>query len=328
MRRRNRDEGGVTMRVSCEINGTAHALDDVGGGESLLQMLRERAGLPGSKNACEQGECGSCSVVLDGELVIGLGDRLDFNALQMRLHPAESRIQKLSRETPARYVVFDLLDWNARNLGSEPLRQRRAALEQFVAQAQDQSTLHLSPFTTDLAEAERWLASTGAALDGVVAKRRDQPYQPGERAMVKVKLVRTADCVVGGFRYGTGSALVGSLLLGLFDAAGKLDHVGFTSGLAAAEKPALTKRLEALRGEPGFTGKAPGGPSRWSTERSSEWVPLKHELVVEVAYDQVTGNRFRHGTRLVRWRPDKAPWQCTFEQIERVPRPLPISLSS
>jgi ATP-dependent DNA ligase len=149
----------------------------------------------------------------------------------------------------------------------------------------------------------------------VVAKPLDEPYRFGERAMVKVKCLRSADCVVGGFRYGTDSDEVGSLLLGLYNDDGKLDHVGFTSTISRPDRPALTKRLEALIEPPGFTGNAPGGPSRWSTERSTEWQPLRPELVVEVRYDQVTDGRFRHGTKLLRWRPDKAPRQCTFEQI-------------
>ena len=152
--------------------------------------------------------------------------------------------------------------------------------------------------------------------DGVVAKRLDLPYLPGERAMLKVKRMRTADCVVGGFRYESGRKLVGSLLLGLYDDEGLLHHVGFTSAIAAAEKPELTKRLQKLIMPPGFTGDAPGGPSRWSTERSAEWQPLKPKLVVEVRYDHISGDRFRHGTKLVRWRPDKAPRQCTFEQLD------------
>jgi ATP-dependent DNA ligase len=170
-------------------------------------------------------------------------------------------------------------------------------------------------------EAHGWLERAGGSLDGVIAKRLDGPYASGERAMLKVRRMRTADCVVGGFRYGTESDLVGSLLLGLFDEQGLLDHVGFTSMISAEEREPLTRRLEALRGPPGFTGDAPGGPSRWSTERSAKWEPLRHELVVEVRYDHATGKRFRHGTRLIRWRPDKAPRQCTFEQLEREARP-------
>jgi ATP-dependent DNA ligase len=154
------------------------------------------------------------------------------------------------------------------------------------------------------------------ALDGVIAKRLDGPYAAGERAMLKVKHQRTADCVVGGFRYEQGSEFVGSLLLGLYDDEGRLDHVGFTSTIADDERPALTRRLEAMASEPGFTGSAPGGPSRWSGERSTAWTPLKPELVVEVRYDQVTGGHFRHGTRLMRWRPDKSPRQCGFDQLK------------
>jgi ATP-dependent DNA ligase len=153
-------------------------------------------------------------------------------------------------------------------------------------------------------------------MDGVVAKEMARAYQPGERAMIKVKQLRTADCVVGGFRYGSSSRQVGSLLLGLYNAHGRLDHVGFTATITDKERPCLTKRLEALREAPGFTGKAPGGPSRWSTERSGDWEPLRPKLVVEVRFDHVTGDRFRHGTKLMRWRPDKAPQQCTCEQIK------------
>ena len=181
--------------------------------------------------------------------------------------------------------------------------------------------MRLSPYTRKVREARQWLAEAGGALDGVIAKRSDGPYVVGERAMLKVKRLRTADCVVGGFRYGTDSPLVGSLLLGLYDDDGRLNHVGFTSTIANAERAALTRRLEALVEPPGFTGNAPGGPSRWSTERSAEWQPLRPELVVEVRYDHVTDDRFRHGTKLMRWRPDKAPRQCTFEQMGREAQP-------
>jgi ATP-dependent DNA ligase len=261
--------------------------------------------------------------VLDGELAIPLGDSLSFDALQMRLHPAESRIRKLSIETPAIMILFDMLmKPGGESLIDAPLTERRAALEAFFARAAGGAPgLRLSPYTRERREAERWLNKAGGALDGVIAKRIDGPYEPGERAMLKVKRLRTADCVVGGFRYGTNSRELGSLLLGLYNEAGALDHVGFTSTIAAGERAALTKRLEALRGGPGFTGNAPGGPSRWSTERSAVWEPLKPELVVEVRYDHVTGDRFRHGTKLLRWRPDKAPRQCTFEQLEREARP-------
>lgn len=255
---------------------------------------------------------------LDGELAISQNDALSFDALQLRLHPAASRVEKLAAETPATYIVFDcLLDARGRSLLQAPLTERRQALQAFYTSIPEKPRLWLSPYTLDRSEAEGWLAKSGGALDGVVAKRADAPYRPGERTMLKVKRIRTADCVVGGFRYEQGSRLVGSLLLGLYDDQGRLDHVGFTSSISNAERPELTRHLEALVEPPGFTGDAPGGPSRWSSERTGEWEPLRPELVVEVAYDHLTGNRFRHGTRLLRWRPDKAPEQCTFEQLER-----------
>ena len=262
------------------------------------------------------------SFVLDGELAIPQGDTLSFDALQLRLHPAESRIRRLAHETPARLILFDiLLTPEGRDMRDTPLSERRKALEAFWGSLDDRSLLRLSPYSRDRAEAEGWLAKAGGALDGVVAKRVDGRYEAGERAMLKIKRLRSADCVVGGFRYEAKRKLVGSLLLGLYDEEGRLDHVGFTSGIADAEKPALTKRLEALIEPPGFTGDAPGGPSRWATERSTEWQPLRPELVAEVRYDHVTGGRFRHGTRFLRWRPDKAPSQCTFEQMQEEARP-------
>jgi ATP-dependent DNA ligase len=254
--------------------------------------------------------------VIDGELVIDRNGKLSFDALQMRLHPAESRIKKLSKETPARLMAFDLLmDAKGEVLLDRPLSERRRALEAFDGAGLPKE-IQLSPTTVDIAQATKWLSGSGGDTDGVVCKRMADPYQPGERAMVKVKRIRTADCVVGGFRYESDSKLVGSLLLGLYDEEGKLNHVGFTSGISNSERPEMTAKLEALQHAPGFTGKTPGGPSRWSTARSSEWVPLKPELVVEVKFDQVTGQRFRHGTRIIRWRPDKKPSQCRFDQIE------------
>jgi ATP-dependent DNA ligase len=259
--------------------------------------------------------------VLDGELAIPVGETFSFDALQMRLHPAESRIKKLAAETPAVLFLFDLLATSdGESLLQTPLLQRRAALEAFFRSMGPVEAVRLSPFTRDVAEARRWLEASGGALDGVIAKRLDGTYQPGERAMLKVKNRRTADCVVGGFRYERNSRLVGSLLLGLYNREGKLDHVGFTATLHDLDRKALTEQLEGLIMPPGFTGNAPGGPSRWSTERSAEWQPLRPELVVEVRYDHVSGGRFRHGTRLLRWRPDKAPRQCTFEQIAASPK--------
>jgi ATP-dependent DNA ligase len=259
--------------------------------------------------------------VLDGELAIPVGESLAFDALQLRLHPAESRVRRLAGETPAIFILFDCLMADEDLLIRRPLAERRRALEAFLRRQGPQPRLRLSPFSDDLATARAWLAASGGALDGVVAKRIDGPYLSGERAMLKVKRVRTADCVIGGYRYGTGERLVDSLLLGLYDDRGRLDHVGFTSTFSDAERPGLTRRLQALIEPPGFTGDAPGGPSRWSAERSAEWEPLRPELVVEVRYDHVTGGRFRHGTRLLRWRADKAPRQCTFEQLQSEARP-------
>jgi ATP-dependent DNA ligase len=260
---------------------------------------------------------GAAGFAVDGELVIEIDGRLSFDALQARLHPAESRIRKLAAETPARLILFDILQTTAgENVIASPLFERRAALERFITRYGVAGRLTLSPMTSDRDQAVQWLREAGrGSLDGVLAKRRDEPYQPGQRAWVKVKPQRTADCVVGGFRYQSGARQVGSLLLGLYDAEGRLNHVGFTATISNRERPELTRRLEALRRPPGFTGTAPGGPSRWSTERSAEWQPLRPELVIEVQYDQVTGGRFRHGTKLLRWRADKAAAQCTADQI-------------
>ncbi len=252
--------------------------------------------------------------LLDGELVISLDDALSFEALQLRLHPAESRVRRLARETPAELMLFDLLELGGKSLLDQLLSQRREALEAFFA-ARAVPGLQLSPVTRSRTVALGWLQRSGGALDGVIAKRLDFEYRPGERAMIKVKQQRTADCVVGGFRYAEKKKEVGSLLLGLYDEAGSLHHVGFTSAIPAKEKPRLTKDLQRLIEPPGFTGNAPGGPSRWNTERTTQWQPLKPTLVVEVRYDQVTSRRFRHGTGFVRWRPDKDPKQCTFEQL-------------
>jgi ATP-dependent DNA ligase len=262
--------------------------------------------------------------VLDGELIIPVGDHLSFEALQLRLHPAASRVKKLAAEAPAQLMLFDLLFHKETSYLAAPLETRRQALET-VYGAESGDDLLLSPATQDAEVAKGWLAQAGGALDGVVAKRRDGRYEPGERAMLKVKQLKTADCVVGGFRYGTGSREVASLLLGLYNEAGKLDHVGFTSAIPAEERAALTKRLEALVAAPGFTGDAPGGPSRWATERSGEWQPLRPELVAEVRYDHVSGGRFRHGTKFLRWRPDKAPEQCRKDQLQPEARPAELA---
>jgi ATP-dependent DNA ligase len=262
--------------------------------------------------------------VLDGELTVAMGDSLSFAALQMRLHPAESRVRKLAAATPAQLILFDCLALGERELAALPFAARREALEAFHARVATDRLL-LSPITREAREAENWLARAGTALDGVVAKRLDLAYRPGERAMAKVKQHRSADCVVGGYRYaGNSRTAVGSLLLGLYDDGGLLDHVGFTSSFEAEEKRRLLARLEPLIEPPGFTGDAPGGQSRWSTERSAEWQPLRPKLVVEVRYDQVTGCRFRHGTTFLRWRPDKAPAQCRMDQLARELKPAEL----
>jgi ATP-dependent DNA ligase len=256
--------------------------------------------------------------VLDGEIVVPQGKVFSFDALLQRIHPAASRVQKLAKETPALLIVFDLLrDADGTVLINEPLSERRKVLERFARKyLSNNKSIRLSPATTKLAVAKGWLRRVGTTLDGIIAKRRDLPYRSGDRAgMLKIKNYRSADCVVGGFRYNEGKPVVGSLLLGLYDDDGKLHHVGFTSSIPAEDKPALTKRLEKLVAPPGFTGNAPGGPSRWSTKRSAEWQPLKPKLVVEVCYDHFSGDRFRHGTRLLRWRPDKAPKQCMLDQV-------------
>jgi ATP-dependent DNA ligase len=265
--------------------------------------------------------------LLDGELILPVGDSLSFDALQARLHPAASRIAKLSRETPARLMLFDLLALDGEDLSQRPLAERRKALERFH-RAHGGPDLLLSPCTLDRGEAVAWLAKSGGALDGVIAKRRDEPYRPGERAMLKVKQRRSADCVVGGVRYDGHGQAVASLLLGLYNAEGLLDHVGFVSGLSQDQREELVAAVAPLMGGVGFTGKAPGGPSRWNAGREAPWVPLAPELVVEVLYDQVTGNRFRHGTRFLRWRPDKAPRQCTFEQLARPLAPSQLGLEA
>jgi ATP-dependent DNA ligase len=255
--------------------------------------------------------------VLDGELAVPRGKLLSFDDLLQRIHPAVSRVTKLAKETPALFVAFDLLFDGKHNLLGHPLAERRPKLEIFArSNFRKGGQFRLSPASTDIAKAKAWLKRAGGVLDGIVAKQLDLPYRSGDRdGMQKVKNYRSADCVVGGFRYNEGTRVVGSLLLGLYDEQGLLTHVGFTSSITAKEKPALTKKLERLVEPPGFTGNAPGGPSRWSTKRSADWKPLKPSLVVEVAFDHFSGGRFRHGTTLLRWRPDKEPRQCTMAQI-------------
>jgi ATP-dependent DNA ligase len=243
--------------------------------------------------------------VLDGEIIIGDPDgQQDFNALQGRLHPAESRVQMLAESTPAIYVAFDLLARDDENLLEQPLTDRRAALEALVG-----DPVRLAPATHSRAEAEPWLHSA----EGVIAKRLDAPYRPGKRdGMVKVKRVRTMDCVVVGWRPGKEEGTVGSLILGLYDEAGELHVIGHTSGLKAAQKHQLVEELGPY--ETGERGA--GDPSRWATERELEWIVLRPELVVEVSYDHASGGRIRHGTKLLRWREDKPPKACTLDQLD------------
>lgn len=259
--------------------------------------------------------------VLDGEIVILSGGHLDFNALLQRIHPAESRIRRLARETPVTFLCFDLLvDAKGKLLTDQSLERRREALDDFFKEVPQGAGIRLSPATRSLAAAARWMGNLATVgFDGVVAKRVDEPYHSGDRSgMVKVKRLRTADCVVGGFRYASKGKFVGSLLLGLYDDDRKLNHVGFTSSFKAEDRPRLLKILEPFITNDkalGFSGNAPGGPSRWSTERSTEWVPLRNKLVCEVQYDHFSGGRFRHGCKFLRWRPDKPPEQCTYEQV-------------
>jgi ATP-dependent DNA ligase len=260
--------------------------------------------------------------ILDGEIVVPDGRSFSFDALLQRIHPATSRVARLSAETPALFLAFDLLKRGASSLASAPLAKRRLELEDFAARCFGDNVFRLSPASRKIADARRWLASAGEGSDGVIAKRIDLPYQAGNRdGMRKIKRYRSADCVIGGFRYGErkqgGRKVVGSILLGLYDKMGDLHHIGFCSGIKAAEKHALTDRLEAIAADRSFTASIPGGPSRWSTARSTEWQPVKPKFVVEVSYDHFTGGRFRHGTSILRWRLDKKPRQCTMDQLRQ-----------
>jgi ATP-dependent DNA ligase len=267
--------------------------------------------------------------LLDGEIVIRAGATFSFDDLLQRIHPAKSRVDKLSKEHPAQLIVFDLLvSSEGKSLVALTLEERRARLEEsFAKNLADDPIFQLSPSSPHIHDAERWLKMAGGALDGIIAKRSDLPYQSGDRTgMLKIKNLRTADCVVDGFRYAAEGHILGFLLLGLYDNEGLLHHVGFTSGFRREERETLLKKLEPLIKPPGFTGNAPGGPSRWSTERSNEWQPLKPELVVEVQYDHFTGQRFRHGTKLLRWRPAKDPKACTMNQVKPSGRPSALRI--
>jgi ATP-dependent DNA ligase len=266
--------------------------------------------------------------VIDGEIVIPAGESFSFDDLLQRIRPAESRIRKLAIEHPASMIVFDLLvTADGKSLTGKTLRERRPQLEKFFTDELAASdALQLSPATADIRQAEEWLQSAGGVLDGIIAKRLDVVYQSGERTgMQKIKRLRTAECVVGGFRYAARGRAVGSLLLGLYDEEGLLHHVGYTSSFPQAEKKQLLQKIEPLIEPPGFTGNAPGGPSRWSTARSAEWNPLRAVLVIEVQYDHFTGHRFRHGTKFLRWRPDKPPKACSMDQVRPKARSAPAA---
>jgi ATP-dependent DNA ligase len=253
--------------------------------------------------------------VIDGELMIVEGEASDFDALLQRIHPAESRVRRLSAETPALYVLFDLLVEDTSNLFERKLRERRAGLEAFVHRNfATNSTIALSPATDDAALAASWLSGSLARLDGVIAKK-DVSYEFGSRdAAVKVKRRYTADCVIGGFRTSSDGSIA-SLLLGLYDDDGLLHHVGFVGSMSGPERTRAAELLKPLVEEPGFTGAAPGGPSRWRRAENAQWSPVKPKVVVEVSFDHVTARRFRHASRLLRWRLDKAPGQCTMDQL-------------
>ena len=271
--------------------------------------------------------------VLDGEIVIATAQGLDFEALQQRIHPAASRIARLAKETPTSFVAFDLLALDGEDIRDRPQAERREALERALADAQP--PLHLTPITRDRAVAERWLAEfEGAGLDGVIAKPVAGRYQPGKRSMLKIKHVRTADCAVAGFRwYKNTTDAVGSLLLGLYDQTGVLQHVGVTSAFTMAMRKQLVKDLAPLRKnaledhpwrhwaemDAASMSRMPGGQSRWSAGKDLSWEPLRVERVVEVKYDHMQGNRFRHAAVFLRWRPDREPRDCTYEQLEVVP---------
>jgi len=255
--------------------------------------------------------------VIDGEIVVPVGGRLSFDDLLQRIHPAESRVRRLAAETPAHYFAFDLLVINERSIAEKPIEARREQLERFFVSVPEGSLIRLSPATTDRKLADDWFNKFGSAgLDGVMAKRIGEPYHSGDRdGMVKVKHLKTADCVVGGFRYGEGTREIGSLLLGLYDDEGRLVHIGHTSSIRKDDRGALTKTLEALAGDNPFEVRVPGGPSRWATEKSGQWEPVRPELVCEVEYDYFSQGRFRHGSKFLRWRPEKKPRQCTMDQV-------------
>ncbi len=263
---------------------------------------------------------GDC--VLDGELFIPTARGLDFETLQLRIHPAKSRVLKLSQETPAAFVAFDLLALGGEDWRERPFAERRAKLLELVPVSQ---TLFPTPQTADPAVAKDWFNQfEGAGLDGVIARRLELPYLPGKRVMVKIKHGRTADCVVGGWRAGKTDNTVGALLLGMYDAEGKLHHVGHASSFTAKQKKELIDLVKPYEGGTSFgEGRTPGAPSRWSGKKDLSWTPLRPELVVEVKFDYLQGDRFRHGATFKRWRTDKKPHDCSYDQLA-APHPFDL----
>ena len=255
--------------------------------------------------------------ILDGEMVIPVKGRLSFDDLLLRIHPAESRVRKLAEATPANFFAFDILFAKKKVLKDLPIEERREKLESFFATAGAHELIHLSPATTDRAIGTQWFDKFGSVgLDGVMAKRLGEPYHSGDRdGMVKVKHLKTADCVVGGFRYGEGTKVVGSLLLGLYDDEERLVHIGHTSSMAKDGLQALTRKLESMRGKNPFEVRVPGGPSRWASGKSGDWEPVRPVLVCEVEYDYFSQGRFRHGSKFLRWRPEKDPHSCALDQV-------------
>jgi ATP-dependent DNA ligase len=256
-------------------------------------------------------------IVLDGEIVVVTPDGLDFDALQQRIHPADSRVKMLSQKTPVSFIAFDLLAVGPEDLRARPLLERRSRLEEELRDSVE--PIHITPHTRDIDLARDWFDRfEGAGLDGLIAKRLDQPYQPGKRGWIKYKHSRTADCVVIGFRWSSDRSTLGALLLGLYDDEGHIHYVGHTSSFSVGEKRELLKRLLPMKEEKSFEhmGRAPGGLSRWSHGKDTDWEPIRPELVCEVSYDKLqAGERFRHATGFIRWRPDKPPQACKFDQI-------------
>jgi ATP-dependent DNA ligase len=287
-------------------------------GEGRLDSRNQRPLLryfPELQTALDQLPAGT---VVDGEVVVIAGDRLDFDGLQLRIHPAASRIEMLAAASPAQLVSFDLLAHDGDDLRQAPFSERRARLEVLFAGLDD--PWHLTPSTNDVEEGKRWYDEFEAAgCDGIVAKRLAGVYVEGKREMIKIKHRRTVDCVVGGYRIHKDGGMIGSILLGLYNNAGELHFIGHCSGFSNQDRVAILELLQGIRSDESFGEdvRRPGGVSRWSGDKDLSWIPVSPGVVVEVSYDQLTGARFRHATRFERWRPDKDPTDCSLDQLER-----------